>query len=144
MTRMIIGMCLAASVALAQTNEPPKLAYADVTFDQEAQKEIRSIGMQAYAKASAHGLTSMDGTIIKGGFVLANDEEGLGKKGDRIAEVQIRIFAGEQTRGLVLVNVETKTPHVVFPGRKNKKTPNQASDATSEPAPSAASSSHQR
>ena len=128
MKMVIISMCLAATVALAQTNEARKFVYADVTFDTETQKEVRSIATAAYAEASALGLTSMDGTIVKGGFVLANDEEGLGKKGDRIAEVQIRIFAGEKTRGLVLVNVEDKTAHVVFP-KKNKTAPNKASEA---------------
>lgn len=120
MKTTIVSLCLAATVALAQTNEAPRLAYADVTFDAEIQKEIRSIATKIYAEASDFGFTSMDGTIIKGGFVLANDEDGLGKKGDRIAEVQIRIFAGERTRGLVLVNAEGKTAHVVFPRRKNK------------------------
>jgi hypothetical protein len=132
MKTIIAGICLAATVALAQTNEAPKLAYADVTFDAEMQKEMHSIAVRAYAEASNFGLTSMDCTIIKGGFVLANDEDGLGKKGDRIAEVQIRIFAGEKTRGLVLVNAEDKTAHVVFP-KKNKTAPNKASEAIGAP-----------
>lgn len=127
MKTIIASICLAATMALAQTNEAPKLAYADVTFDEEMQKEIRSIAVKAYAEASNFGLTSMDGTIIKGGFVLANDEDGLGKKGDRIAEVQIRIFAGEKTRGLVLVNAEDKTAYVVFPRKKNNAAQGEAS-----------------
>lgn len=126
---------LAAAAALAQTNEAPKLAYADVTFDADLQQEIRSIATKAYAEASDFGLTSMDGTIIKGGFVLANDEDGLGKKGERIAEVQIRIFAGEKTRGLVLVNTEDKKAYVVFPRKKNKTVPNKASEAIGAGAP---------
>ena len=137
MKRIIVGICLAATVTLAQTNEPPKLGYADVTFHAETQKELHSVAITAYAEASNFGLTSMDGTMIKGGFVLANDEDGLGKQGDRIAEVQIRIFAGQQARGLVLVNAETKRPHVVFPKKKVKRTQNQAPNATSEPAPGA-------
>jgi hypothetical protein len=119
MKTIIVAMCLAVTAALAQTNEVPKIAYADVTFDAEMQKELRSIATRAYAEASEFGLTSMDSTIIKGGFVLANDEDGLGKSGDRIAEVQIRIFTGEKTRGLVLVNAENKTAHVVFPRKKD-------------------------
>lgn len=117
---IIAGICLAASLSFAQTaNEPPKLAYADVSFDAETQKEMRTIAAKAYAEASDFGLTPMDGTIIKGGFVLASDEDGLGKKGDRIAEIQIRILAGEMTRGLVLVNAESKKAQVVFPRKKN-------------------------
>lgn len=118
MMRMIAGMCLAASISFAQTKEPPKLAYADVSFDAETQKELRTIAIKAYAEASDFGLTSMDGIIIKGGFVLANDEDGMGKKGDRIAEIQIRILAGEKTRGLILVNAENKSAQVVFPRKK--------------------------
>jgi hypothetical protein len=126
MNRMITGICLAASISFAQTNEPPKLAYADVSFEAETQKELRSIATKAYAEASDFGLTSMDGTIIKGGFVLASDEDGLGKKGDRIAEIQIRIFAGEKTRGLVLVNAENKSAQVVFPKKKNNVVPRES------------------
>jgi len=129
MKRLIAGICLVASIAFTQTNEPPRLAYADVSFNAETQKELRSIATKAYAEASDFGLTSMDGTIIKGGFVLANDEDALGKKGDRIAEIQIRIFAGEKARGLILVNAENKTACVVFP-KKNKTAPNQAAQAT--------------
>ena len=107
-----------AATALAETDGTPSLAHADVVLDKSTQQKVRSIAIQAYAEASDFSLTSMDGTIIKGGFVLANDEEGLGKKENRIAEVQIRIFAGEQTRGLVLVNVDTEKPLVVFPKRR--------------------------
>jgi len=75
MKTIIMSICIAATAALAQTNEAPKLAYADVTFNADLQQEIRSIATKAYAEASDFGLTSMDATIIKGGFVLANDEE---------------------------------------------------------------------
>jgi hypothetical protein len=80
-----------------------------------------------------------EGLHLENWFQLGSDVEGLGKEGDLIATVHGTKL--NSVTAIILVNVKEGKYLVVVPVGKS---PNKPSDATSEPAPGAGSSSHQR
>ena len=75
------------------------------------------IALHAYLDATHLGLLAEESLRSYDAFVLGQDVEGLGRAGDRIVEVQVR-HLNQEVRGLILVNVTTKMPMVVFPKKK--------------------------
>ena len=109
----LLALLLIATPGLAESTDSPSLAYGEVALDHGTINSVRTAATAAYVDASPRGLTNMDSAGINACFTLFNDEEGLGKKGDRIAPVII--YALGAARGFVLVNVENMKAQVVFP-----------------------------
>jgi hypothetical protein len=85
------------------------------------------------------GRMAEEGLHFKEWFELGSAVEGLGKEGDLIATVHGTKMG--RVTSIFLVNVKKEKCLVVLPVGKSS---NKASDATSEPAPGAGSSAHQR
>jgi hypothetical protein len=103
------GMMLivAASAAPAQTNTNAMLAPGPKSMELD-------IAWRAYLDATNLGLMAEESVKSTGTFTLGRDVDGLGKKGDQIMEVQVR-HLNQEVRGLILVNLTTRLPMVVFP-----------------------------
>jgi hypothetical protein len=86
------------------------------------------------------GRMAEEGLRFKEWFMLGSAVEGLGKEGDMIATV-LGTKMGLKVTSIFWVNVKEEKCLVVLPVGKSS---NNASDATSEPAPNAGSSSPQR
>jgi len=137
---MAIWVLLTASCVCGATNDLkslPDMSTAPVATEADAKKTV----MQSVVADPRDGLSANHLISTKLAFALGFDVPDFGKKGERVWQVHFTELGGCTVR-IAWVNAETRK--VMFLMEEKKRTPNKASDATSEPAPGAASSSHQR
>ncbi len=123
-------LTLWAAVASASTNEIkgfPDMSTAKIATGKAAENAV----IQKVVADPNDGLSSTHGPTAKLAFMLGFDVADFGKRGDRVWQVHFVAIDGHTAR-IAWVNAETGK--VMFLMEEVKKTPNQASDATSEPA----------
>lgn len=134
----IFLLALWAVTASAGTNEMkalPDMNTAKIPTGKAAEDAV----IQKIVADPNDGLSSTHGPTAMLAFMLGFDVPDFGKRGDRVWQVHFVAIGGHTAR-IAWVNGETG--RVMFLMEEKKKAPNKASDATSEPAPGAASSAH--